>query len=83
MENKGSGRFIGFFAGLLLGDVIVAVPGGGFNLFVFFRFLFALRFRLRIKEGSRFTDLELDPETATAIGQAPIAWASENDNDPS
>ena len=38
--------------------------------------------RLRIKEGSRFTDLELDPKTVTAIGQALIAWASENDNDP-
>ncbi len=38
--------------------------------------------RLRIKEGSRFTDLELDLETATAIGQALIACASENDNDP-
>lgn len=38
--------------------------------------------RLRIKEGSRFTDLELDPETATAIGRALIAWASENDIPP-
>lgn len=38
--------------------------------------------RLRIKEGSRFTDLELAPETAAAIGQALMAWASENDNDP-
>ena len=35
--------------------------------------------RLRIKEGSRFTDLELDPGTAAAIGKALIDWASEND----
>ena len=34
--------------------------------------------RLRIKEGSRFTDLELDPGTAAAIGKALIEWASEN-----
>ncbi len=34
--------------------------------------------RLRIKEGSRFTDLELDSGTAEAIGRALIAWASEN-----
>ena len=34
--------------------------------------------RLRIKEGSRFTDLELDPGTAAAIGKALIDWASEN-----
>ena len=33
--------------------------------------------RLRIKEGSRFTDLELEPETAAAIGRALIAWAAE------
>ncbi len=38
--------------------------------------------RLRIKEGSRFTDLELAPETAAAIGRALITWASENDNAP-
>ena len=38
--------------------------------------------RLRIKEGNRFTDLELAPETAAAIGRALIAWASENDNAP-
>ena len=34
--------------------------------------------RLRIKEGSRFTDVELDPGTAAAIGKALIDWASEN-----
>ena len=33
--------------------------------------------RLGIKEGSRFTDLDLAPETAAAIGRALIAWASE------
>ena len=38
--------------------------------------------RLRIKEGNRFTDLELAPETAAAIGRALIAWASENDDAP-
>ncbi len=35
--------------------------------------------RLRIQEGSRFTDLELTPETAAGIGKALIAWAAEND----
>ena len=35
--------------------------------------------RIRIKEGSRFTDLELDPETAGRIGTALQAWASEKD----
>ena len=38
--------------------------------------------RIRIKEGNRFTDLELAPETAAAIGRALIAWASENDDAP-
>jgi len=33
--------------------------------------------RLRIKEGSRFTDLELDPETATKIAQAVTDWVAE------
>lgn len=31
--------------------------------------------RVRIKEGSRFTDLELDPETATGIGEMLSGWA--------
>ncbi len=35
--------------------------------------------RIRIKEGSRFTDLELDPETAARIGTALQAWAAEKD----
>ena len=31
--------------------------------------------RLRIKEGRRFTDLELDTETATRLGRGLLAWA--------
>ncbi|MEE8351719.1 MAG: hypothetical protein V3R37_05960 [Rhodospirillales bacterium] len=31
--------------------------------------------RIRIKEGSRFTDLELDPEIATGIGRMLTDWA--------
>ena len=34
--------------------------------------------RVRIKEGSRFTDLELDPESAVRMGKALQAWADEN-----
>ena len=34
--------------------------------------------RLRIKEGSRFTDVELDPGTAAASGKALIDSASQN-----
>jgi hypothetical protein len=30
--------------------------------------------RMRIKEGSRFTDLELDPDTASRIGRTLFAW---------
>lgn len=32
--------------------------------------------RLRIKEGRRFTDLELDPETAARLSAVIGAWAS-------
>ncbi|NQU60835.1 MAG: hypothetical protein HQ512_06865 [Rhodospirillales bacterium] len=32
--------------------------------------------RVRIKEGSRFTDLELDPQTATDIAEAVSGWAA-------
>ena len=32
--------------------------------------------RLRIKEGSRFTDLELDPATALHWGNLMASWAS-------
>jgi len=34
--------------------------------------------RLRIKEGSRFTDLELDPNSATEIARRLAAWAETN-----
>ncbi|MCP5374360.1 MAG: hypothetical protein H6907_21700 [Hyphomicrobiales bacterium] len=34
--------------------------------------------RLRIKEGRRFTDLELDPVTAAHLGQVLSAWARAN-----
>jgi len=34
--------------------------------------------RMRIKEGSRFTDLELDPATAARIGHFLRDWASTN-----
>lgn len=33
--------------------------------------------RIRIKEGSRFTDLELDPATALHWGNLMASWASE------
>ena len=40
--------------------------------------------RVRIKEGSRFTDLELDPATALHWGSLMASWASgymgESDN---
>jgi len=32
--------------------------------------------RMRIKEGSRFTDLELDPATAARIGHRLLDWAN-------
>ncbi len=32
--------------------------------------------RMRIKEGSRFTDLELDPATATRIARLLLDWAN-------
>ena len=31
--------------------------------------------RVRIKEGSRFTLLDLDPESAKRLGQGLLAWA--------
>ena len=31
--------------------------------------------RIRIRQGSRFTDLDLDPETARRWGGAMTAWA--------
>jgi len=34
--------------------------------------------RLRIKEGRRFTDLELDPLTAARLGGKLSAWARAN-----
>lgn len=37
--------------------------------------------RVRIKEGSRFTDLELDPETATGIGEMLASWAKGQEAD--
>jgi len=33
--------------------------------------------RVRIKEGKRFTTLELDPATATTWAEAMLAWAAE------
>jgi len=36
--------------------------------------------RLRIKEGSRFTDLELDPEIASEIGTMLTNWAAGQTN---
>jgi len=35
-------------------------------------------FHLRIKEGKRFTDLELDAETASHIAELMGSWAKEN-----
>jgi len=34
--------------------------------------------RLRIKEGRRFTDLELDPATAAGLGNTLKSWVDEN-----
>ncbi len=34
--------------------------------------------RMRIKEGSRFTDLELDPATAARIARVLLDWANTN-----
>jgi len=34
--------------------------------------------RVRIQEGRRFTDLELDADTAAALGRTLAAWAEEN-----
>ena len=34
--------------------------------------------RVRIKEGSRFTLLDLDAETAKRLGQNLLAWAAAN-----
>ncbi len=39
--------------------------------------------RLRIKEGRRFTDLELDPETASRLSTVIGAWASGAQAEPS
>jgi len=38
-------------------------------------------FHLRIKEGKRFTDLELDPETATHLAELMSTWAKANATD--
>lgn len=34
--------------------------------------------RIRIREGKRFTDLDLDPATAEHLGKAFLAWAEAN-----
>lgn len=39
--------------------------------------------RLRIKEGSRFTDLELDRDTASRIGLSLVAWVDAHPQEPS
>lgn len=39
--------------------------------------------RMRIKEGRRFTDLELDPETAARLSATIGAWASSEQAEPS
>ncbi len=36
--------------------------------------------RLRIKEGRRFTDLELDPETASRLAKILASWCANTDN---
>ena len=36
--------------------------------------------RMRIKEGSRFTDLELDRATAARIGRVLLDWSEANGN---
>ncbi len=38
--------------------------------------------RIRIKEGRRFTDLELDPETASRLGALVNGWAERNAGTP-
>jgi hypothetical protein len=38
--------------------------------------------RLRIKEGSRFTDLELDHDTASRIGRSLAAWVDKHPQEP-
>jgi len=38
--------------------------------------------RLRIREGTRFTIVELDAPTATALGEALLAWVKKNDAAP-
>ncbi|HEC14743.1 MAG TPA: hypothetical protein ENI72_03195 [Rhodospirillales bacterium] len=39
-------------------------------------------FRIRIKEGRRFTDLELDPDTALRFGALLKDWAGKNTGTP-
>ncbi len=34
--------------------------------------------RLRMREGRRFTDLELDPDTAHRLGSVLVSWAEGN-----
>ena len=36
--------------------------------------------RLRIKEGKRFTDLELDPETAARLAGVLASWCGDAEN---
>ena len=47
----------------------VALPGG-------MTFL-----RVRIREGKRFTDLELSPEVASRLGGALVSWGSSGGHD--
>ncbi len=39
-------------------------------------------FRIRIKEGRRFTDLELDPDTVSRLGALLNGWAEKNTGAP-